>query len=190
MKRFFAGLLGLLVLVGCGPPSEYTDAVTQADIAALAVSIEKLGPEVDPLEARRAAEIAYSYTRELAIRYEIEDSPLVHNTKVNMGVKPRGLCWHWAEDLEKRLDAEGFETLAIERAIANAFNDWLIDHSTAIIVATGDGFEEGIVLDPWRYGGHLFWDETVDDTRYEWIGREEVFAIKRAKLGPDGLIPR
>ena len=189
MKRFLAGL-GLFLLAACGAPSEYTDPVTEADISALAGSIEKLGPEVDPLEARRAAEIAYSYTRELAVRYEIEDSPLVHNTKVNMGVKPRGLCWHWAEDLEKRLDAEGFETLAMERAIANAFNDWLIDHSTAIIVARGDRFEEGIVLDPWRYGGHLFWDETVDDTRYNWVAREEVFARKRARLGPDGLLPQ
>ncbi len=189
MKRFLAGL-GLLVLVACGPPSDATDPVTEADVAALAKSIEGLGPDVDPLEARRAAEIAFGYTRELAIRYEIEDSPLVHNTKVNMGVKPRGLCWHWAEDMEKRLDAEGFETLAMERAIANAFNDWLIDHSTAIIVAKGDGFEDGVVLDPWRYGGHLFWDETVDDTRYTWIAREEVFARKRAKMGPDGLLPR
>ena len=189
MKRFLAGL-GLLVLAACGVPSEATDPVTEADIAALAKSIEGLGPDVDPAEARRAAEIAYSYTAQLAVEYEIVDPPLVHNTKVNMGVKPRGLCWHWAEDMENRLDAEGFETLAMERAIANAFNDWLIDHSTAIIVASGDGFEEGIVLDPWRWGGHLFWDETADDTRYDWVAREEVFARKRAKMGADGLVPR
>ena len=189
MKRLVA-VFSLLVLVACGAPREYIDAVTEADISALSKSIEALGPSVDPLEARRAAEIAYAYTAQLAVEYEIEDSPLVHNTKVNMGVKPRGLCWHWAEDMENRLDAEGFETIAVERAIANAFNDWLIDHSTAIIVAKGDGFEDGIVIDPWRYGGHLFWDETLEDTRYNWVGREEVFAIKRAKMGPDGLLPR
>ncbi|MEM9970614.1 MAG: hypothetical protein AAF762_05900 [Pseudomonadota bacterium] len=188
MRRFGA-VLALLALVACGAPQEATDPVTEADVAALAKSIAALGPDVDPDEARRAAEIAFSYTRELAIAYEIVDPPLVHNTKVNMGVKPRGLCWHWAEDMENRLDAEGFETLAMERAIANAFNDWLIDHSTAIIVARGDGFEDGIVLDPWRWGGHLFWDETADDTRYDWVGREEVFARKRARLGPNGLLP-
>ena len=189
MKRYFA-ILGLVVLAACGPPSEVTDPVTEADISALAKSIENLGPNVDPLEARRAAEIAYGYTRQLAIEYQIEDPPLVHNTKVNAGLKPRGLCWHWAEDMENRLDAEKFETLEMERAIANAFNDWLIDHSTAIVVAKGESFEEGIVLDPWRYGGHLFWDETLDDTRYTWVAREEVFARKRARLGPDGLLPR
>lgn len=189
MKRFLAGL-ALLALTACGAPSEYTDAVTEADVSALAKSIEALGPAVDPGEARRAAEIAYNYTEQLAVEYQIVDPPLVHNTKVNAGIKPRGLCWHWAEDMENRLDAEGFETIAVERAIANAFNDWLIDHSTAIIVARGDGFEDGIVIDPWRYGGHLFWDETADDTRYEWVGRQEVFARKRAKMGPDGLVPR
>ncbi|MEO1238989.1 MAG: hypothetical protein AAFW64_04855, partial [Pseudomonadota bacterium] len=91
---------------------------TQNEIAALETGILALGPDIDPLEARRAAQIAYDYTRQLAIEYEITDAPLIHNTKVNMGWKPRGLCWHWAEDMETRLNAEGFETLEMHRAIA------------------------------------------------------------------------
>lgn len=177
LKRLVA-FACLLLLAACGVPEASRAPVTQDDIAALSRAIAGLGPDVDDQEARRAAEIAYAYTAQLAVEYEIEDPPLVHNAKVNAGVKPRGLCWHWAEDMERRLEAEGFRTLDVERAIANAFNPVLIDHSTAVIVARGDGFADGIVLDPWRYGGRLFWDQTVDDTRYGWMDQQEVFRRK------------
>ena len=173
------------LVLGAGGPVD----ADRRDIDQLAMSIMALGPDVDPDEARRAAEIAYTHTRELAIAYEITDPPLIHNSKVNMGLRPRGLCWHWAEDMETRLDAEGFETLDMHRAIANADNPILIDHSTAIVSARGDTFKDGIILDPWRFGGKLFWSRLVDDARYEWHSREVVLAEKRAELIARGMPP-
>ncbi|WP_413718528.1 hypothetical protein [Silicimonas sp. MF1-12-2] len=161
---------------------------TFEEIAALAAEIRALGPEVDPEEAMRAARISYERTRELAIQYEIVDPPLIHNTKVNMGLKPRGLCWHWAEDMESRLKEENFETLVLYRAIANADNPYRIDHSTAIIAAKGTGMYDGIVLDPWRTGGYLFWDQVREDTRYEWVQRELVLDAKRRQLIAEGKL--
>lgn len=182
-------ILGLcLALAGCGVAPEKRASATTLEISQLAQEIRALGEGVDPAEAERAARIAYQHTRELAIQYQIVDPPLVHNTKVNMGLKPRGLCWHWAEDMEKRLKAENFETLVLYRAIANADNPYRIDHSTAIIAAKGEGMYEGIVLDPWRKGGYLFWDEVRDDTRYEWIPRELVLDAKRRQLIAEGKL--
>ena len=109
--------------------------------------------------------------------------------KVNAGKRPRGLCWHWAQDMERRLDAEGFRTLEMHRAIANAYNPFLIDHSTAIISAKGDDMFEGIVLDPWRLGGILTWNPTLEDPKYTWVPqavvheklrREQRYAAQRA----------
>ncbi|RZV99406.1 MAG: hypothetical protein EX266_15120 [Rhodobacteraceae bacterium] len=178
-----------LALAACGVAPEKRAAASTLQIAALAAEIRAMGENVDPEEAERAARIAYQHTRELAIQYQIVDPPLVHNTKVNMGLKPRGLCWHWAEDMEKRLKAENFETLVLYRAIANADNEWRIDHSTAIISARGEGMFEGIILDPWREGGYLFWEEVVDDTRYEWVPREQVLDAKRRQLIAEGKLP-
>lgn len=184
--RIFALVMALGVLAGCGVSPEKRAPASEMDIAELAASIRALGPDVDPDEAWRAARIAYGHSRELAIQYQIVDPPLIHNTKVNMGLKPRGLCWHWAEDMEARLKAEGFETLVLYRAIANADNPYRIDHSTAIVAARGEMMEEGIILDPWRTGGYLFWDEVVDDTRYEWVPRELVLDAKRRQLIAEG----
>ncbi|QYX57725.1 hypothetical protein K1T73_04870 [Roseovarius sp. SCSIO 43702] len=183
MLRRLAGLLSLVTVVflaGCGAPGGPVTA-TPEEVSQLATAIKALGPQVDPEEAERAARVAYAQARNLAIEYEIEDPPLVHNSKVNMGLKPRGLCYHWAKDMEWRLRDERFETLELHRAIANADNPFRIEHSTAIISARGDTFDQGIVLDPWRKGGALFWDEVADDTRYAWVRRDIVMEQKRRR---------
>lgn len=171
-------LLAPLWLLACAAPQP-KDAPPDA-VNELALAILSLGEMVSPDEAARAAQLAYSESARLAVLYEIEDHPLVHNTKVNLGIKPRGLCYHWADDLEKRLKREGFETLSLHRAVAN-FDKISLEHSTVIISARGDGMYEGIVLDPWRKGGELTWVPTREDPRYEWIPREEVFRIRRER---------
>ena len=147
---------------------------TDAEVAALAASLRSLSADVDPAEASRAAALTYETTRQLAIAYQITDPPLIHNSKVNAGLRPRGLCYHWAEDLQAALDQAGFETLDTARAIANADSAILIDHSTTIIVAKGTPMETGVVVDPWRQAGRLFWAPVLEDTRYDWQPRMEV----------------
>lgn len=167
--------IAIFTLGGCAsaPPAR------SDDVARLAAEIQELGPGVDPDEAQRAARIAYSYTAQLAQEYQITDPPLIHNAKVNKGLRPRGLCWHWAQDMEQRLNQEHFETLTLHRAIANADNPFRIDHSTAIISRRGDSMYDGVVLDPWRYGGVLFWAPLVEDTHYKWVPRDVVLEKRR-----------
>ncbi|MET4103867.1 hypothetical protein ABIE58_003314 [Roseovarius sp. MBR-78] len=165
--------LALLALAGCGapPPPGQPDEVSR-----LASAIAALGPEVDREEAQRAARISYAHTHRLALQYQITDPPILHNTKVNMGLKPRGLCWHWARDMEDRLKEERFKTLDLHRAVANADNAFRLEHSTAVISARGASYEDGIALDPWRKGGRLTWVPVREDKAYNWEPRNEVVA--------------
>jgi hypothetical protein len=175
-------ILGLAAvpLAGCGSAPEKRAFVDTGHVGELREMILAMGPGIDPEEAQRAAEVAFRHTRELAIQYGITDPPLIHNTKVNMGLRPRGLCWHWAEDMEKRLNAENFETLEMHRAIAEG-RGVRIDHSTAIIARRGDPYTAGVVLDPWREGGVLVYAPVSEDTRYFWEEREVVLR-RRADL--------
>lgn len=170
-KRHVLMGLAAVTLGACGASPEKMSAADETE--ALAAMIRSMRPDVDPDEAARAAALAFSFTRELAISYQITDRPLVHNTKVNMGLKPRGLCWHWAEDIQNRLNAEGFETLEVKRAISEG-RGIRIDHSTAVITAKGDPFDLGVVLDPWRQGGVLFYETVAKDKRYQWEDRDVV----------------
>ncbi|MHA3977983.1 hypothetical protein ACW9UR_09895 [Halovulum sp. GXIMD14794] len=177
--------LSLTALTACGvrPDADMgPEIATQDQIAELSRAFRDLGPEVDPEEAQRAAQVAYQYTNVLAKEYEITDRPLVHNTKVNMGMKPRGLCYQWADDLEARMAKEGFRTLTLHRGIANYDKTFRIEHSTLIVSRRGDGMFDGIVLDPWRKGGRLTWVGT-DEDKYDWIEQDTVFAWKRAARG-------
>lgn len=172
MRLFSALLLCITVLAGCAATGPRT--ATQEDVAGLTQALLALSPDVDATEAAQAAQWAFRQTQELAQAYEITDAPLVHNAKVNAGLKPRGLCYHWAEDMEAAFKAQSFETLDVTRAIANSENRLLIDHSTSVIIAKGAQMSEGIIIDPWRWGGRLFWSPVRADTRYDWIPRLDV----------------
>lgn len=178
--------LAILIAAGCtAPPPGGPPPADRDEIADLERGILALGPGVDPQEAQRAARIAYAYTHQLALEYQITDPPLIHNMKVNSGLRPRGLCYQWADDIEARLRVENFRTLDLHRAIANADNPFLIDHSTTIISRRGDTLFQGIILDPWRRGGILFWSPTLADDRYDWHPRAAVFERKRRRARAD-----
>ena len=112
--KFLTSFVLLLVFVLAGSDAFARSGMpprgTEQEITALAREIQSLGPGVDAEEALRAARVTYDYTYQLAQEYQITDGPLIHNTKVNMGTKPRGLCWHWAHDIEARLKQEDFRT--------------------------------------------------------------------------------
>jgi len=166
--------LAILSLAGCAaaPPPE-ARAADQREAAELGHAILALGDGVDPEEAKRAARIAFSYSRQLAREYRVTDPPLIHNAKVHMGLRPRGLCYEWAEDLEARLLQENFRTLELHRAIAPEAL-FRIEHSTVVVSRRGDSLSDGLVLDPWRNGGALYWAPARDDGDYDWRPKAEV----------------
>jgi len=176
--------LAFLLTQGCAssrPQVDLPPMVEQQRIAELNQAIRSLSDDIDPQEASLAARIAIEYTRQLAQEYEISSSPLTHNMLVNVGAKPRGLCVDWTSDLLARLQQERFYSLQLHWGIANYENAFRIEHSTVIISARGDTLNQGLVLDPWRQGGRLFWAPTLQDPAYRWHPQAEIHALKRQR---------
>ena len=183
LTRLLLPLLGCL-LQACAtsnPLLELPPFVEQQRIDELQQAILSLDEDIDRDEARRAATIAIEYPLELAREYQITDSPLMHNMLVNLGIKPRGLCIDWTRDMITRLREERFRSLELHWGIANYERMFLIEHSTAIISARGQTLRQGLVLDPWRNGGNLFWSKTDEDPGYRWHPQAEVLADKRER---------
>jgi len=185
-------LLLACLLQGCATPAPVPAPVPDSlpDTAAplepqrideLERAILDLGDQIDPGEARSAATIAIEYPLQLALEYEITDSPLMHNFLVNIGVKQRGLCVDWTYDLLVRLQQERFRSLQLHWGIANYDSAFRIEHSTVIISARNQPLQQGLVLDPWRYSGQLFWAKTLEDPKYRWKPHAEVHAQKRER---------
>jgi hypothetical protein len=172
------------MLAGCASSQstiELPPLIEQQQIGELQLAIMALGADVDIDEARQAAAIAIEYPLELARRYEITDPPLVHNVLVNLGMKPRGLCVDWTTDLLTRLQQERFHSLSLHWGIANYESAFRIEHSSVIISARGDSLQQGLVLDPWRNSGRLFWAKTLEDPSYQWHPHAEIHALKRER---------
>jgi hypothetical protein len=165
---------------------EISNADEQHRIADLEQAILSLGENVDPDEASRAARVAIDYSLQLAREYDVSGSPIFHNILVNLGIRSRGLCKHWTRDLKDRLQQENFRSLDLHWAIANYESFFRLEHSTVVISARGDSLQQGLVLDPWRNSGKLFWARTTEDTDYNWRPQAEIFALKeqRAKARP------
>lgn len=132
----------------------------QTDLAALNL-------DADPVEARKVAETAIDYSAELAAEYQLIRPAVLHNMFVRMGFKDRGLCYHWTEDLLKRLQTLVLKTYQLHWAVAHRGSE-LREHNSVVVTAKGQAFENGIVLDPWRNSGDLYW-AVVKTDRYPWM---------------------
>jgi len=174
--------LALFLVQGCAssrPPAELPPMVETQHIRDLNHAILRLGDAIDPGEARRAAHISIEYSRELAHQYEVSSSPVMHNLLVNLGLKQRGLCVDWTTDLLARLKQERFNSLDLHWAIANYETTFRLEHSTVVVSARGDSIYRGLVLDPWRHSGQLYWAPTLGDVGYVWKPQAEIHALKR-----------
>jgi hypothetical protein len=142
--------------------------------------IAALGPKVRPDEAQRVAECAYATAAKLRHDYGvIGGPPSLQNVLVNLGVRKRGLCFQWAEDLLAHLDALQLSTLELHWAEAYA-GSWR-EHNCVVVTAKGQPFRDGILLDCWRHSGHLFWSAVISDN-YPWIEDRKYAGIARSKF--------
>ena len=159
---------GIFLLTGCAhhtPPAP--SAIRTAQLTA---ALTALDPSVDLHDAAILAKVATETSSELAAAYRVRPPAWLHNIYVNNGWRARGLCWHWAEDLQARLAREHFATLEIHRVIAR--RGTRREHSGLGVTARGQDISHAVVLDAWRESGHLVWAPFAAD-KYPWVKNEE-----------------
>jgi len=147
---------------------------SSADDPVLRGSIAALGPSVDPEEARRIAEIAYTTGRDLKKEWKVVWPPGLQNFLVNTGQRKGGLCFQFATRLLLRLADQKWNT--VEFHWAESFERTSSEHNVIVVTAKGQDFYRGIILDNWRYGGRLVWGRVVDDPFYAWHENKAQFA--------------
>ena len=173
-------LLALLLLSGCSstrpmqiqsPDDTATSSGAAKDetlekISALRDDLAHLNRQANLLEAEQIAKTAVTYSGDLAAEYDLIRPAVLHNVFVRMGIRDRGLCYHWAEDLMGRLQLLDLKTYQLHWGVAHRGSE-LREHNSVVITASGEPFEMGMVLDPWRNSGDLYWALIQTDT-YPW----------------------
>ena len=180
--RYLTALCLLIDLLGCASAKVYYpgNATSNTDpagnsssaqvyrdrIKQLEQELMALSTTVDKAEAQITAATAVRESAVLVEKYELVRPALAHNLLVALGLKDRGLCYHWTEDLMQRLLALDLKSFQLYWAVAYRGSE-LREHNCVVITASGQGFHEGIVLDPWRNSGNLYWARITKDG-YPW----------------------
>jgi hypothetical protein len=126
----------------------------------------QLGPNIDPAEAKLLAHEAVAYPKVLANKYNLVSPPYWQNVLVNYGFRENGLCWQWTRDMAKHIQARQWKSFDFYHGTANRkrFNE----HNSLVVTAKGKGVRDGMLLDPWRNSGQLYWEMTKKDPEYYW----------------------
>lgn len=166
MKYIFV----ILIIAFTGCATKYD--VQTARLADLTTLLLGLGPNIQKQEAQLLANSMLQYAAQLAKDYELVKPPLYHNFLVNIGLKKRGLCWHFASDMLTHALSLG---LKFDYYIggANIAAYWQ-EHNSLVVTCRGCAFADGIVLDPWRDSGKLFFAKVKNDPDYEWSQRGKI----------------
>lgn len=145
-------------------------------IASLEKTLQSLSPEVSKEEAKAFSRAAVLYPYYLAKEYDLVSPPKFHNFLITIGIKERGLCYHWAGDLISYFKKRNFKSFDLYRAVVEQGN--LGEHNAVVVTAKGRPFSEGVVLDAWRDSSELFFKKVEEDQDYHWIQNRKYKVIR------------
>lgn len=171
MKYLFMIIMFIIFFAGCSVKYPQSQNKTINDnkkmILKLTTALKNLDKSIDKQEAQKVAYISTVYPLELANEYELVTPPLFHNTLINMELKKRGFCYHFAEDIAKELKKLQLKTLTIQWITHKKNQYW--EHNALLLTANNQSYKKGIILDAWRNSGILYWDYFKNDTNYDWF---------------------
>jgi hypothetical protein len=151
----------------------------ERSIKDLSKALTALGPDVDPVEAEQISMTAHTTARKLAREYRVVLNPELTVFLVNVGLRKRGWCGHWSQDIGARLKELKPRTLVLHWGVA--YDHTSSENNCIVVTARNQPFEEGIIIDGWRRAGRLFWCKVKKDDEYELeqhFGRSGITAWK------------
>ena len=163
MRHIFSLLLITIFFTACSTKSIY---VEKNKVKKLSLDIQSLSHKIDKDEAKEVAYEVIIYSKQLAKRYEVTTPALFHNTLINLNIKKRGYCYHYANDLQKYLKTKKFKSFKFIRAVSK--RGQYFEHSSLVLTRDDLSFENSLILDAWRDTGELFWSKVKDDKEYIW----------------------
>lgn len=125
----------------------------------LADELASLSPKVSREEAKLLAQCAFATVSKLRRQYRMFGTPIFNNFLIYHGLRKRGYCYQWSEDLLITLDKLKLTTLELHWGEANPGN-WR-ENNCLVVTAKGQPFKRGIMLECWRHLGHLYFGPVV-----------------------------
>ena len=170
LKLFCTLIFSIFLFSACSAKYDNVDLnkkdYSSDEVKKMAEEIISISPKIDKKEAYAVSYDAITYSKVLANKYELTSPPLFHNFLVNIHVKERGLCYHFARDLLAYLQTRNYKTFDFKRVVAD--KKGYFEHNAVLLTVKGLDLQESIVLDAWRNSGKLYESKLKDDKDYKW----------------------
>src|SRR5205809_7361738 len=129
-------------------------ATDERSIKGLSKALAGLAHDVDPAEAELLSVTAHTKARSLKRDYRVVLNPEFTVFLVNIGMRKRGWCGHWAQDIGARLKELNLKTLVLHWGVAA--DNQSTETNARVVIRRNKLFEDGILPDVWRRAGRLF----------------------------------
>ncbi len=183
-----------LVILGAWPCAALGDQQQQpfsfqlqkSDVAKaekLVDELASLSPRVNRDEAKLLADCAFATVTKLRREYRMFGTPIFNNFLIYHGLRKRGYCFQWSEDLLIAIDALRLKSLELHWGEYDP-NTWR-ENNCIVVTAKGQPFKQGIMLECWRHLGHLYfgpvasdWETYVENSAYASLVRNRAAGSK------------
>ena len=162
----------------------YSFQVQKGDVAKaekLADEVASLSPRVNRDEAKLLADCAFATVTKLRREYRMFGTPIFNNFLIYHGLRKRGYCYQWSEDLLVAFDKLNLKSLEVRWGEHDP-NTWR-ENNCIVVTAKGQPFKRGIMMECWRHLGHLYfgpvasdWELYVENSAYARHFRERAAA--------------
>ena len=168
MHRLYFKLIWVtFLLLGCAVTPVPVSQTQKSKLSTALHNLDRANPTKESMRLSR--DIFYTVDR-LTKAFRLTSPPLWHNTLVNVGLREKGLCYHWSDALYRHLLAQKYTHFEFHLVGAN-IGEYFWEHNALVIVKKGGKVEEGIVIDPWRDSGKLYFSKVNNDKKYSWSHR-------------------
>ncbi len=144
--------------------------MSENQITKLATLIQTLDAHASQKESLRLSRDIFQKTAALSKAFKLTSPPLWHNTLVNVGLREKGLCYHWSDALYAHLTVQGYTGFEFHLVGAN-IGEYFGEHNALVVISKDGKVENGVLIDPWRDSGKLYFSKLKEDKKYKWSHR-------------------
>ena len=166
-KYFFNIILLSFLFLGCSVKEQ---PEKETNIAALSTMLTSLDRNITTKESYALSKDIFAKKETLSKAFEVTSPPQYHNFLVNVGLREKGLCYHWSDAFYAYLKMQNYPSFEFHLMGANIGEYWS-EHNVLVIIAKGTSVEDGVIIDAWRNPEKLYFSKVKDDKKYVWSHR-------------------
>ena len=169
MRTFYISAILLLLFSGCSDLPLKPPKTAEMKLADL---LEGLDNNASRAERRLLAHDIITRAQQLNREFERSTPPKFHNFLVKIGIKERGLCYHFSDGLYAYLKKKGSYYPHFDFHLIGAhIGSYWLEHNALAVTQKGGRVHDGIVVDAWRQTGTVFVSPVREDRAYRWVHR-------------------